>query len=251
MLAALERQLPVDFPRLAADAAFTSLIGELMELAESEDLVRRLRLGALRTTERRARRAPGRDERVDDDAEYGEADFDDDFTVDYTPPAWYTQSGVPGAGSPASVRPAPASAATADARRQARRLQPFAGVDILWLDDHPENNVQEVDWLTASGAVIRTVRDDNAADREIALRPPTLLISDLGRGANERAGLDYLARLRGQGTYDGPAVFFTSRVTPALRDEALTMGALDATASFSELRQAVHTVAGRQVRPPR
>ncbi|MDX6353838.1 MAG: hypothetical protein QOF98_741 [Streptomyces sp.] len=47
-LQALERELPVGFPQLAADRGFVSLVEELMALDEADELVRRLRRAAPR-----------------------------------------------------------------------------------------------------------------------------------------------------------------------------------------------------------
>jgi CheY-like chemotaxis protein len=97
------------------------------------------------------------------------------------------------------------------------------GRRILWIDDEPAGNARLAERFKQHGAIVVTARDED----EAATTVPTadLLISDIGRGANRNAGFDWLARLREERTYDGPAIFCTSYVTQARRDQARALRA--------------------------
>jgi hypothetical protein len=69
--------------------------------------------------------------------------------------------------------------------------------------------------------------------------PISLLISNIGRGANRDAGLEGLKELREKSIYDGPAVVYTLRPTSGQVDEASGLNAA-ITSSPDELRSFVH-----------
>jgi CheY-like chemotaxis protein len=52
---------------------------------------------------------------------------------------------------------------------------------ILWVDDHPKNNTDEVGALRGVGLKIDQVTDNDAAKRALAARTYDLIISDIGR----------------------------------------------------------------------
>ena len=97
------------------------------------------------------------------------------------------------------------------------------GRRILWVDDRPASNARLAERLMRRGADVVTARDDDEAATRVAT--VDLLISDIGRGSNRSAGFDELARLREERTYDGPAIFFTSFVTQARREQARALRA--------------------------
>ncbi|MER5880498.1 P-loop NTPase fold protein [Streptomyces sp. NPDC001910] len=134
------------------------------------------------------------------------------------------QQGVP---QLASVRaddgPEPARAGTA--------RRPYTGMEILWVDDHPERNTRFVDALEERGARVRVATDRDGAERAFVADRIDLLVSDVQRGSDRAAGLTDLAGWRESGLYRGPAVFFTNRVTP--NREALAR-AVDARVATSE-----------------
>ncbi|MEU2789441.1 P-loop NTPase fold protein [Streptomyces sp. NPDC007100] len=195
----LEHELPTVFPRMAADAAFNSLLDGLLGLPRSEKLVRRLREGApaLVAVERR-----------EEPEIFGGV--------------------VPGA-------------RTGLRRRSRARFPgfdpqaPLVGRTILWVDDRPENNTSLAAWFRREGATVEIAVDSGAADAAIAARMPSLIISDIARGTDDRAGFTHVAALRREGRYTGPVVFFAGRVTPARQDTARDLGALGVAADADEL----------------
>ncbi|NGN69976.1 response regulator, partial [Streptomyces sp. A7024] len=112
------------------------------------------------------------------------------------------------------------------------------GMRILWVDDHPENNTRELDRLRAAGASVATASTSSEAGAYLGAGGLHLLISDVQRGSSRMAGPDDLAMWREEGSYKGPAVFYTMRVSPALKERARELGALVASTP-SELFRAI------------
>jgi CheY-like chemotaxis protein len=125
---------------------------------------------------------------------------------------------------------------TADQAVLGRELPPLAGLRVLWLDDHPENNYALSEELRQAGADVAIATDFEEAERQLI--PPgqvDFLISDITRGQEANAGFTDLRRLRDAGLYDGPAAFFTARITPTRRRMAAELGALDVTDSWARV----------------
>jgi CheY-like chemotaxis protein len=90
--------------------------------------------------------------------------------------------------------------------RVKRHLKIFNGVQILWVDDHPENNLNERDMFCQLKAKI-----DSAVNTEEALNmlrnvKYDVVISDMAREGDLTAGLTLLDRLRKES--QRPAVIF-------------------------------------------
>jgi CheY-like chemotaxis protein len=71
-----------------------------------------------------------------------------------------------------------------------------------------------------------------------------LVISDVGREGNDEAGFEDLERFRANSLYDGPALFFTSRVTPERRQRAAKASAAitnDGAALMQQIRTSLPT----------
>ncbi|MCM2421303.1 P-loop NTPase fold protein [Streptomyces sp. RKAG293] len=217
LLPELEQQLPVGFPGLAADPAFISLIGELMALPESRELVRQLRQGA---PERSLTQLPPPPPLNSDDpyASYMPQYGMHGGPIPYQQPAYQRPSAQP--------EPPPDI--------------PFAGMYVIWLDDHPQNNVEESARLTRFGAEVWQVADEGLASAELAVREPALLISNVQRGDDANAGFEYVSRLRRSAVYTGPVIFFTDRVTPARERQASALGVEKVTANFEDVSYALH-----------
>jgi len=64
---------------------------------------------------------------------------------------------------------------------------------VLWVDDHPDNNIEENLMLTALGASVTQTLSTGAARRYLDEVPFDLLISDLGRAGDQDAGFRLLA----------------------------------------------------------
>jgi CheY-like chemotaxis protein len=73
-----------------------------------------------------------------------------------------------------------------------RQVQPAR---LLWVDDHPDNNVEETLMLTGLGVAITQATSTEAALRYLDKSSFDLLITDLGRGDDPVAGVDLIERL--------------------------------------------------------
>lgn len=208
-LSRLERQLPSGFPEMVTDQEFTSLIDGLVALPRSEELLRRLREGA---------------------------ELPAAVEPEPAPYVLATPSPVPASGY--GARPA---------ARGEESGAPLRWVRILWVDDHPGGNEPLAGRLRAAGAVVRIAEDSDAADAALAVEQPTLIVSDIGRGTNPREGLEHVGRLRSEGRYTGPVIFYTGRITPERRSVADELGAA-LTTSTAEVELLVLRLAGEAPR---
>jgi CheY-like chemotaxis protein len=66
---------------------------------------------------------------------------------------------------------------------------------VLWVDDHPENNVEESLMLAGLGFAITQATSTETALRYLRQGSYEMLITDLGRNGNPVAGLELLERL--------------------------------------------------------
>jgi hypothetical protein len=111
------------------------------------------------------------------------------------------------------------------------------GTTVLWVDDEPRRDDQA---LLPPGVNLMVATSTEEAKRLLTRRrePVSLLISDVGRGAQHDAGLEGLKELRDAGLYDGPAVFYTLRPTSRQVADASSLNA-EVTSSPDELRSIV------------
>jgi CheY-like chemotaxis protein len=127
--------------------------------------------------------------------------------------------------------PDPAPAAAEDVPRS-----------ILWVDDHPENNVYEIAALQGKGLNVVHARSTAEAGSALGSNGRFgAIISDMGRiedGAfKPEAGMAVIGLARDQGL-DSPVLIYSSAPTIArTRDRALEAGAAGVTASATELMQ--------------
>ncbi|WP_344290485.1 P-loop NTPase fold protein [Streptomyces synnematoformans] len=216
----LERRLPVGFPEHADDPGFTSLLADLLQVQDAERLLVLLREGAPAPVE------------VPDYAEppvgVGSAPYGEEEPYGRPLPPW-SQQGSPMPPMPAQsqpgysgIPPAPPWDTGSDRPPSPPALE---GMRILWVDDHPENNTHLVRTMRGLGARVAVVRDREEAEREMAVGRFEVLISDITRGSDQSAGLDALRHWRTSGTYNGPAVFLSSRITPERLEAATALRA--------------------------
>lgn len=126
------------------------------------------------------------------------------------------------------------------------------GLTILWVDDYPENNRSERAEFEASGFHITLSRSTRDALERLRKSTFDLIISDMGRGRQTRAGLDLLEELRRSGDAT-PYVIYASRRALNFREEAIHKGALDIITTPQELYALVQqaaTSARREATPP-
>jgi CheY-like chemotaxis protein len=103
---------------------------------------------------------------------------------------------------------------------------PSLPIRILWLNDEPDSDPELVASIEARGATVFRARDVEEAITQLRSTPSVeLLISDITRDGNPNAGFEDLERLRSEVSYEGPAIFYTLRVTPSRRKRAEELGA--------------------------
>ncbi len=143
-------------------------------------------------------------------------------------------------GRTAEAAPAPtlrqasqaASAATdAVSTRTIRRAQ---GATALWVDDRPDNNRLERQSFETLGMSFVLATSTEEALRETARRKFDVIISDMGRPPDSRAGYTLLRALRERGDTT-PYVIYAGSNAAAHQEEARRAGALGATNRASEL----------------
>ncbi|SFF47082.1 KAP family P-loop domain-containing protein [Actinacidiphila alni] len=229
-LADLETRLPVGFPALANDPAFVSLVDELVALPESAVVRRRLREGA---AEDEAAPLVGNPvEPPVDSVDYGDTgvslrpaptypahsgygypqrsvspaldEDEDEFVIDDSPPAWYTQSEPEQSPARTPTRPRPRVVVAGFPRTGGNRL---------------------VRSLTADGDdVVRA----NSPERLAELADGgdlALLICRVDFAEGRANGFDLVRTQRVRG-YVGPVIFYSPRITPAERAAARELTAV-------------------------
>jgi CheY-like chemotaxis protein len=98
--------------------------------------------------------------------------------------------------------------------RRARIVARFLdGAKILWVDDHPGNNLNEVRVLEEFGIRIDHVRSTTEALNRLLGRSFDLILSDIDRDGNNNAGTEFLSALRTSGC-PIPLVFYVGKVDP-------------------------------------
>jgi tetratricopeptide (TPR) repeat protein len=123
---------------------------------------------------------------------------------------------------------------------------PLAGVGILWVDDHPENNVRETAELERMGAVVTasvSTEEGMAALREGAYQ---VVLTDMVRGREPEAGLDFLRRL-GRDRVTTPVIVYAARWAsdPGAETRAKNAGALGCTNQPDRLQELIFQATGR------
>jgi CheY-like chemotaxis protein len=106
------------------------------------------------------------------------------------------------------------------------------GKSVLWVDDQPANNTAEVQTLESLGLFVEQVTSTQEALAKLATFD--LVISDMGRPEDDRAGYKLLAEVREQGS-NVPFVIYSSSSKPEHRREARAKGATAATNDPREL----------------
>ena len=136
-------------------------------------------------------------------------------------------------GNPKAVN-VPRIRATVSRAFEPEILDNMTGKSILWVDDNPGNNRLAVRALRKFNLEIEQVTSTEAALALLDKRNFDLVISDMGRGANMRAGYELLQLIRESGN-EVPFFIFAGQDRPEFRREAAARGAQLSTNDMLEL----------------
>ena len=119
-----------------------------------------------------------------------------------------------------------------------RNIRRLAGASVLWVDDNPVNNLYERRALETLGirCDISTSTDD--ALKKLRLNTYDLIISDMGRPPDMRAGYTLLEAIRKEGKMI-PFIIYSSSNLPEHKAEARKKGAFGNTNNPQELFELV------------
>lgn len=109
---------------------------------------------------------------------------------------------------------------------------------ILWVDDYPSNNDVLIETYRSRGVHFDLALSTDQAMEFLGENPETyaLIISDMGRGIQSDAGVEFLTILKQRWKSKLPVVIYcSSRAAKAYGDKAKDLGALDVTTSAKEL----------------
>lgn len=96
--------------------------------------------------------------------------------------------------------------------QRAERASPvLRGAQILWVDDHPDNNLHERRLLRSLGVFVDLARSTEEAISMLANTRYDMVISDMERDGIQDEGVKFLLRARSLGLHR-PTVFYLSRV---------------------------------------
>lgn len=103
---------------------------------------------------------------------------------------------------------------------------------ILWVDDHPSNNLSEAAYFKSHRIAVHVAKSTEDALNLLAMNSYQLVISDLGRGEDRLAGLG-MVRAMNQRRILVPVLIYTMR--PETRSGQKAQANLVATAGASDL----------------
>ena len=97
--------------------------------------------------------------------------------------------------------------------RAKEHLEVFRKAQILWVDDYPENNRNELRMFHQLKAEIDTAKSTNEALRILRNHNYDLVISDMARGKKAAEGLEFLRKLR-RDDKNTPVIFYIGVIDP-------------------------------------
>lgn len=95
---------------------------------------------------------------------------------------------------------------------------------VLWVDDNPDNNVYETIAFERLGRLVTKTTSTEAALTYLSEMTFSVVISDLGRGQDPRAGFDFISKARRAG-HDVPVIIYTLNAERH-REEGEAVGAV-------------------------
>jgi CheY-like chemotaxis protein len=126
-------------------------------------------------------------------------------------------------------------------------LEPSAPFTVLWVDDHPENNVLEIAKLQDNGVRVDLARTTQEGIAMYQRHRYRIVVSDMGRNENGTevpdAGVRFVAAIRALDQEVPIVLFCGTRAKRALGDRALVAGASAVTDSAWELSEHFRAVA--------
>lgn len=105
---------------------------------------------------------------------------------------------------------------------------------IIWVDDHPENNISEIKAFETMGITIITSLNNEDALKKIKKQNYDLIISDYFSDDGFKKGLSLLKQIFDLG-YNTPLIFYTGRATRDIKTEAENNGAFGIVDTSGEL----------------
>ena len=119
---------------------------------------------------------------------------------------------------------------------------------VLWVDDRPDNNINERQSLEALGvSFVLATSTDEALDK-LKRQSFDAIISDMGRPPDSQAGYTLLEKLRTSGDRT-PFIIYAGSRSPEHQAEARRRGAVGCTNRPNELFEMVLSVLGRWNEP--
>lgn len=113
-------------------------------------------------------------------------------------------------------------------------LRRLSEASVLWVDDNPSNNIYERKALETLGIRFTLSLDTTDALERIRMNKYDVIISDMGRAGDQTAGyilLDEKKKIKDT----TPVIFYTSRASTNLKQEARSKGAVSQTNDPQEL----------------
>lgn len=111
------------------------------------------------------------------------------------------------------------------AEAQFRRTPPITGDApdavgrLLWVDDHPQNNIYEERFFEEHRIAVHPVTGSSDALKLLAMYDYKVVISDMGRGEDRLAGIHLVEQMRAKGD-DTPVIIYTVRPDGAAAQQA-------------------------------
>jgi len=133
-----------------------------------------------------------------------------------------------------AAREAKEAAAVVAESVNARVIRRASEATALWVDDRPSNNIFERQSLEALGVSFVLATSTEEALERLAKQKFDVIISDMGRPPDSRAGYTLLEKLRSSGDQT-PFVIYAGSNAPEHKAEARSRGALGSTSRASEL----------------
>lgn len=133
-----------------------------------------------------------------------------------------------------AARDAKEAAAVVAESVNARVIRRASEATALWVDDRPSNNIFERQSLEALGVSFVLATSTEEALERLTKQKFDVIISDMGRPPDPRAGYTLLEKLRASGNRI-PFVIYAGSNAPEHKAEARSRGALGSTNRASEL----------------